>query len=142
MLSITHKTRTASSALLNKSSFNVSHELDIKDLKLLHARMGHISLSKLLHLDGICMSDSDTKKFVCDTCQLAKFHRVPFPVSRSIASVPFDLIHVDLWGRFKTEDTSGAYYFLTLLDDYTRHTWIYLLQNKQQVSCHIQNFIY
>ena len=31
-------------------------------------------------------------------------------------------------------------HFLSLLDDCTRHTWVYLLQNKQ-VSSHIQNFI-
>ena len=80
VLFMTHKTRTASSALLNKSSFNVSHELDIKDLDLLHARMGYISLSKLLHLDGICMSDSNTKNLFVIHVNLPSSIASPFPL--------------------------------------------------------------
>ena len=117
-----------------------SKNLDTKELALIHARMGHVFLSKLTHLDHISISAKTSNDFACDTCQLAKFHRFPFPISKSIAHKPFDLVHVDLWGPYKVAYTSGAYYFLTLLDDCTRHTWVYLLHNKQQVPHHIQNF--
>lgn len=111
------------------------------DLATLHARLGHISLSKLVHVTDVSELIKANKQFTCDTCSLAKFHRLPFSLSTSIGVSPFDLIHVDLWGPYKVADASGAYYFLTLLDDCTWHTWVYLLQNKQQVSTHIQNFI-
>jgi len=99
-----------------------SKNLDTKDLALIHARMGHISLSKLIHLDNSLLSAKTRNDIACDTCQLAKFHSFPFPLSKSIALKPFDLVHVDLWGPYKVTDTSGVYYFLTLLDDCTRHT--------------------
>ena len=90
-----------------------------------------MSLSKLTYLDDISVSAKANDDFICDTCQLAKFHRLPFPFSKSIAPKPFNLVHVDLWGPYKTADTSGAYYLLSLLDDCTRYTWVYLLKNKQ-----------
>jgi len=110
-----------------------------KDLALLRTRLGHASLTKMSHLHNI---PSDVlRKFICDSCQMAKFHRVLFPVSSSKATVPFELIHADLSGPYKRRDTSGAHYFLTILDDHTRSTWVYLMNNKMQVPDQINNFI-
>ena len=89
----------------------------------MHSRLGHASLSKMTRL--VDLSDINMNKFVCDSYHMAKFHRMPFPVSDSRAKTPFELIHADLWGPYKTADTSGA---LTTLDDHTRLTWVYLLQ--------------
>ena len=60
----------------------------VEDLKLFHARLGHPSSSKLAHLDK-CVGTSD---LVCDTCEMAKFHKLPFPVSTSRSAKAFDLI--------------------------------------------------
>lgn len=61
---------------------------------------------------------------------MSKFTKLPFPLSKSYASALFDLIHLDIWGPYK-EVTRGKYrYFMTIVDDHTRHTWVYLLQHK------------
>ena len=91
------------------------------------------------HLDDV--STNILNKFICDSCQMAKFHRVPFSVSNSRATTSFELVHADLWGPYRKLDISGAYYFLTILDDHTRSTWVYLLQNKMQVPDQLRNFI-
>ena len=109
-----------------------------KDLFLIHTRLGHASLSKLSHLDDI--SNETLSRFICDSCQMAKFHRAPLSVSNSRATTPFELVHADLWGPYRKPDTSGAHYFLTILDDNTKFTWVYLVQNKMQVPDHIRNF--
>nr|XP_016488070.1 PREDICTED: uncharacterized protein LOC107808097 [Nicotiana tabacum] len=50
-------------------------------------------------------------------------------------------IHVDLWGPYKLPTTDGSKYFLTVVDDYTRFNWIYLLKLKSDVSTMLQKFI-
>lgn len=116
----------------------IVNNVDCKDLLLMHTRLGHASLSKMSHLDDI--SSEVLSKFICDSCQMAKFHRVPFSVSNSRATTLFELIHADLWGPYRKPDTSGAHYFLTILDDNTQSTWVYLMQNKMQVPDQIRNF--
>lgn len=49
--------------------------------------------------------------------------------------------HVDTWGPYKV-CTRGKYrYFLTLVDDFSRVTWVYLLQNKSDYSGTIAMFL-
>jgi IS30 family transposase len=77
---------------------------------------------------------------ICSICPLAKQHRLSFPHSTSISPQPFDLIHYDIWGPFSTKSLTGSSYFLTIVDDHTRFTWIHLLENKSQTRTHIQAF--
>ncbi|XP_074314573.1 uncharacterized protein LOC141649792 [Silene latifolia] len=67
-----------------------------------------------------------------ETCILSKFHVQPFQRSHSHAANLFDLVHLDLWGPYRTASRTGAKYFLTILDDHSRVTWVYLFQNKYQ----------
>lgn len=66
-------------------------------------------------------------------CPLAKHTRLQFPLS-SISS--FELIHVDIWGGYRTASISGSHYFWTIVDDYTRCTWVYLMHYKSE-TCHL-----
>lgn len=98
------------------------------DIDILHARLAHASSSKLKHLFSQ-FSCTDVQS--CETCILAKQHKLPFERSDSIAIDVFDLVHIDLWGPYHTPSISGATYFLTVLDDHSRTTWLFLLENKQ-----------
>ncbi|KAK9732656.1 hypothetical protein RND81_04G013300 [Saponaria officinalis] len=88
-------------------------------------------------LDNVC---SNTQNFICEACILAKHHIFPFDVSVSRAWNCFDLIHLDLWGPYRVPTLTSARYFLTLVDDHSRTTWSYLLQNKQQVLGSLRQF--
>ncbi|CAL9006226.1 unnamed protein product, partial [Prunus brigantina] len=81
--------------------------------------------------------DSD---FTCDTCILAKSHRVPYPLSTNKCTTPFTLIHSDVWGPSPITAPSGVRWFVTFIDDCTRMTWLYLLKNKNEVFSHFQSF--
>ena len=98
---------------------------DVEDIYLVHARLGHASMSKMCHMDNITAKSSSD--FVCKTYQMAKFHRLPFTQGDFIASSPFELIHMDLWGPYKTLDITGASYFLTAADDHTKFIWVYMI---------------
>jgi transposase InsO family protein len=43
------------------------------------------------------------------------------------------LIHSDLWGPAQNVSLGGSRYFVSFIDDYTRHTWIYLIKRKSEV---------
>ncbi|KAK9723639.1 hypothetical protein RND81_05G014800 [Saponaria officinalis] len=100
-------------------------------IKLLHARLGHTSPAKLLRVADV--HNGELKSFVYDTCVLAKLHKFPFERSVSRAENAFELIHIDLWGPYMTPLLTGAHYFLTIVDDHTRVTWMFLLKTKLQV---------
>ena len=44
------------------------------------------------------------------------------------------MVHLDVWGPFGIESIEGYKYFLTLVDDCTRATWVYMMKNKSDVS--------
>ena len=52
----------------------------------------------------------------------------------------FKMIHCDLWDPYKTSTFYGAHYFLTIVDDYSRSVWVYLLQNKFDIGQTLCNF--
>ncbi|CAL9016092.1 unnamed protein product, partial [Prunus brigantina] len=99
-----------------------------------------LSLSNTLlvpSLSNKLLSDSD---FTCDTCILAKSHRVPYPLSTNKCTTPFTLIHSDVWGPSPITAPFGVRWFVTFIDDCTRMTWLYLLKNKNEVFSRFQSF--
>jgi len=76
----------------------------------------------------------------CDICVMAKMHRLPFNNNNIHTTHLFHLIHMDLWGPYKVANITGAHYFLTIVDDFTRNTWTQLLQNKSQVKTVVIQF--
>ena len=49
-------------------------------------------------------------------------------------------MHIDLWGPYKIPSITGAHYVLTIVDDFSRATWTFLLQNKFQANSILQQF--
>ncbi|XP_039067901.1 uncharacterized protein LOC120213937 [Hibiscus syriacus] len=76
----------------------------------------------------------------CSVCPLAKQSRLPFPISSSRSPKPFDLIHVDLWGPYRISTHSGYRSFLTIVDDHTRLSWVYLLRLKSDAILFLKQF--
>lgn len=64
---------------------------------------------------------------------LAKQKHLPFKSRNNICSTPFELVHIDTWGPFSVSTNDGFKYFLTIVDDHSIATWIYLLKNKFDV---------
>lgn len=76
----------------------------------------------------------------CDICLRAKQSRDKFCVSEHKANDIFELVHCDLWGPYRNPSSCGAFYFMTIVDDYSRHVWIYLLADKKEVPRMLANF--
>ncbi|XP_058005394.1 retrovirus-related Pol polyprotein from transposon RE1 [Hevea brasiliensis] len=110
----------------------------VSDSYLWHQRLGHASESTFSHIAKIKFNGNH---FSCDICPLAKQQRLPFPKSTINSSAIFQLLHLDLWGPYKIKSLQGASYFLTIVDDYSRSTWTYLLADKFQVPSTITTFL-
>ncbi|KAK7406483.1 hypothetical protein VNO78_08110 [Psophocarpus tetragonolobus] len=55
--------------------------------------------------------------------------------------LPFSLVHIDVWGPAYVPNISGAKWFLTFIDDYTRVTWVFLLKQKSEISSVFIQFV-
>jgi len=62
-----------------------------------------------------------------------KVCQVPYEISDSHGTEPFALVHLDIWGAYRIPAHGKFRYFLTIVDDHTRATWVYLLQAKSQL---------
>ncbi|KAL0416203.1 UNVERIFIED_CONTAM: hypothetical protein Slati_3452200 [Sesamum latifolium] len=98
------------------------------DTWLWHQRLGHPSLPVIQHIKSIKSSDSWD---VCDVCHIAKQKWLPFPSHDIQSSQVFELIHVDVWGPYRTSTLTECHYFLTVVDNHSRAVWVFLLQNKK-----------
>jgi len=82
----------------------------------------------------------DISSFKCDVCELAKSHRVSFPLSLNRSLVPFIVIHSDVWGPSNVPTLNGSRWFVTFIDDCTRVMWACLIKSKDEVNMLFQQF--
>nr|XP_016476182.1 PREDICTED: uncharacterized protein LOC107797775 [Nicotiana tabacum] len=109
---------------------------------LWHYRLGHLPYNKLKSISSkLSISVPSTQQFPCHICPLARQTRNSFPSSSTTTTCLFALIHVDVWGPYNTITHSGNRYFLTLVDDYSRSTWTYLLSTKSNAFTTLKDFI-
>lgn len=107
---------------------------------LWHKRLGHASESKLKHVSFKHSSISNLENKVCDSYIKAKHTRLPFLKSSIKINGCFELIHCDVWGKYRTPMHTRANYFLTIVDDYSRALLVYLLKYKSEAIIFLMNF--
>jgi len=116
-------------ALVDKDSMNAMY----MEASLWHRRLGHISEKGLncLAKKDVLMGLRNAELEKCSHCMAGKQTRVSFkkhPPSRK--SKLFELVHSDVSGPLKVNSFSGALYFITFIDDYSRKLWVYALKRK------------
>lgn len=113
--------------------------------KLWHQRLGHPSHKVICLLPFFASSENKAHilskdSCECEVCLPAHQKRSVFPLSDNKATEMFTLIHCDIWGDYKVASSCGAYYFLTIVDDYSRAVWVYLMSAKSEVGQLIKDF--
>nr|KYP60468.1 Retrovirus-related Pol polyprotein from transposon TNT 1-94 [Cajanus cajan]KYP68078.1 Retrovirus-related Pol polyprotein from transposon TNT 1-94 [Cajanus cajan] len=103
--------------------------------ELWHQRLGHPSRK----VDFLLPNNNNGNKELNviheprDICLRAKQTGSIFSLSNSRATNVFDLIHCDIWNAYTLSTRCGAHYFLTIIDDYSRAVWVYLMTDKSEV---------
>ena len=106
---------------------------------LWHRRLGHLGMQGMQMMaknQMVSGLDFDLKQesTFCESCVKGKSHRLPFQRSTTNrADQPLQLIHSDVCGKIGTQSLGGGEYFVTFVDDHTRHMWIYILKHKSEV---------
>ena len=137
--SVSFPRNLVSSVSLNKDS--VSNLNNDREVFLWHYRLGHPKFLYLEKLFPELFSNKKPQFFHCEICNLSKQTRSFYPNQNYKESHPFTVIHSDVWGLARVPHITGARWFVTFIDDYTRLTWVYLMKEKNEVSIIFPNFV-
>lgn len=136
-----YKLRTCHEALIVKEKHNNL------SLHAWHKKLGHRSIEsikKLIteeHATGVNIKYCGIEN-TCEVCLQGKMTRKPFPKkSYNNTKEILELIHSDVCGPMQTKTPSNNRYVLTLIDDYSRYTTLYLLKHKSEVNEKIKIFV-
>lgn len=73
-------------------------------------------------------------------CQFSKQRKLPLPNCSSKSLNCYRLIHMDIWGPFGCASVLSYKYFLTVVDEKSRNTSIFLMRNKSEAGNLVQSF--
>lgn len=105
-----------------------------------HKRLGHLS-DKNLHIlkkQGHLGNEKIEKVSFCEHCIYGKQKKLPFSAGTHKSTCILDYLHADLWGPASVNTYSGFKYYLLIIDDLSRKSWVLLLKNKSDT---FQNFV-
>ncbi|XP_070014782.1 uncharacterized protein [Nicotiana sylvestris] len=113
---------------------------DANNSVLWHIRLGHPSINAMQHIQQLKNSVDSRVQHSCGICPLAKQSRLKFTSSSNNIVSSFQLVHVDVWGSYRIPTHDRKHYSITVVDNYSRVTWICLLQSKSEVMVVLKNF--
>jgi transposase InsO family protein len=75
------------------------------------------------------------KDRVCSACQARKHVGAHHPHKNIMTTDrPLELLHMDLFDPIAYISIGGSKYYLVIVDDYSRFTWVFFLQEKSQTQ--------
>ena len=85
---------------------------------LWHQRLGHPSFSLFRYLFPSLINNKIASNVMCEACALGKHHRASFNLSLNKSTIPFQLIHIDVWGPSHISSLNGYKWFVTFTDNF------------------------
>jgi transposase InsO family protein len=108
------------------------------------AHVGMKNLHKLLkgeHILGLTNVHFE-KDRICSACQAGKQVGAHHPHKNIITTdKPLELLHMDLFDPIAYISIGGSKYCLVIVDDYSRFTWVFFLQEKSQTQETLKGFL-
>jgi transposase InsO family protein len=114
---------------------------------LWHRRLAHVGMKNLhkllkgehvLGLTNVCFE----KDRPCAACQAGKqVGSTHYSKNVMTTSRPLDLLHMDLFGLVAYLSIGGSKYGLVIVDDFSRFTWVFFLQDKIETQGTLKRFL-
>ena len=102
-----------------------------------HRRLGHVGISGMRELvkAGIISSsteilDQDITR--CEQCIIGKSKKLTYQKGKHTSVSPLEYAHSDIWGPAQTQSIGGGRYFLTIIDDFSRKIWLFVMKEKSE----------
>ena len=137
-------TRRASGQVESVNLIQRQYAPGASDLQLWHQRLGHRSFASVAKLTGLPLPK---KPIFCKPCIEGKSQRHPAggssTNSRPLHSAPRPgyLLHSDIAGPIRTKSLTGAKYFLVLIDDFSKKTFVKYLKSLKDFLEVFKEFI-
>lgn len=130
---------------MKQEAFQVLNSNTSKCIHEWHKILGHRNLMDIRKLEAMSLGmkvDKCNHEDICEICLKCKKSRDPFPKeSLTKTESKMDLIHTDVCGPLEVPTPRGNRYILTLIDDFSRYSHIYLMKQKSEVRERIIEFI-
>jgi hypothetical protein len=130
--------RTKNNVYVLKENREECHLCRHDESWLWHRRLGHLNFDHLIKLKKIeAVKDlpriSNPQDSMCKPCQVGKQNKTQFK-SKSFTSIekPLQLVHMDLCGPSRQEGIGKENYFMLIIDDYSKLTWVAFLKEKAE----------
>ncbi|XP_073152810.1 uncharacterized protein [Henckelia pumila] len=112
---------------------------------LWHFRYGHLNFGGLRTLQQknmvMGLPQLVPSSQVCEDFVVSKQHRNQFPQGKSMrAKEVLEIVHSDICGPINPESNGGKRYLITFIDDFSRKTWVYFLQEKSEAFVAFKNY--
>jgi transposase InsO family protein len=92
----------------------------------------------VLGLTDVCFE----KDRPCAACQAGKLVGTSHPSKNVMTtSRPLELLHMDLFRPVAYLSIDGSKYGLVIVDDYSRFTWVFFLQDKSETQETLRRFL-
>ncbi|GKB38276.1 putative ribonuclease H-like domain-containing protein, partial [Tanacetum coccineum] len=119
----------------------------IDESNLWHRRLGHINFKTMNKLvRGNLVRGLPSKLFendhTCVACQKGKQHKASCKTKLvSSISQPLEMFHMDLFGPTSVRSINHKTYYLIVIDDYSRFSWVFFLATEDEISEILKTFI-
>nr|GEU67187.1 putative ribonuclease H-like domain-containing protein [Tanacetum cinerariifolium] len=119
----------------------------LDESNLWHRKLGHIdfkTINKLVR--GNLVRGLPSKFFgnyhTCVACQMRKQHKASWK-TKIVSSIckPLQLLHMDLFGPVSIRSINKKTYCLVVTDDFSRFSWVFFLDTKDETLEILKNFI-
>jgi transposase InsO family protein len=114
---------------------------------LWHRRLAHVGMRNLHklqkegHILGL-MNVAFEKDRPCGACQAGKQVGAPHRTKNIMTTTrPLKMLHMDLFGPIAYISISGNKYGPVIIDDYSRFTWVFFLQDKSETQEVLKKFM-
>jgi len=112
----------------NKNNMAIQNFRNANEL-IWHRRLGHFyqeDLKNYLNLHNI-------NENTCDDCKIVKMKRFPHNKTPPRATRKLEIIHSDIVGPINIS-YSGKRFFLIIIDEYSRKSWVFIMKSKSEVT--------
>jgi transposase InsO family protein len=112
-----------------------------------HWRLSHLSFELLYRLSDLCpLRGLPLLKFesnlICAPYRHGKMIAASHsPVNTVMTEQPGQMLHMDIVGLSWVRSMDGKYYVLVIVDDYSRYSWVFFLESKDEVFEHFYSLV-
>ena len=116
---------------------------DFSLYELWHARMGHINPRRLStlskHVKGLdVLTPFSLEDLNCTVCNYSNMTRTVNRKTPKRANRRLGRVHTDIWGPYRVASLGGHKYFVSLIDDLTRKSWLICSKTRGELHAKLK----